>query len=112
MNRLAKVCARYLGGHRGFSIGIEDVTPSVQARVMRYGGKCDEMLFLHRDRIPWWKSRSPGCFLTDLASIYAFSAYLEALLVVFPLQSLDTASLPCIQTSWAPLGNPRRKPVL
>lgn len=27
MNRLAKVCARYLGGHRGFSIGIEDVTP-------------------------------------------------------------------------------------
>lgn len=28
MNRLAKVCARFLGGHRGFSIGIEDVTPS------------------------------------------------------------------------------------
>lgn len=30
MNRLAKVCARYLGGHRGFSIGIEDVTPGIQ----------------------------------------------------------------------------------
>jgi hypothetical protein len=28
MNRLAKVCARYLGGQRGFSIGIDDVTPS------------------------------------------------------------------------------------
>jgi DNA-directed RNA polymerase III subunit RPC1 len=28
MNRLAKLCARYLGGHRGFSIGIDDVTPS------------------------------------------------------------------------------------
>lgn len=30
MNRLAKVCARYLGGHRGFSIGIEDVTPGAE----------------------------------------------------------------------------------
>ncbi|CAM9584599.1 unnamed protein product [Chrysoparadoxa australica] len=28
MNRLAKLCARYLGGHHGFSIGIDDVTPS------------------------------------------------------------------------------------
>lgn len=33
MNRLAKVCARYLGGHRGFSIGIEDVTPSAHVSV-------------------------------------------------------------------------------
>lgn len=33
MNRLAKVCARYLGAHRGFSIGIEDVTPSIEVRL-------------------------------------------------------------------------------
>jgi DNA-directed RNA polymerase III subunit RPC1 len=30
INRLAKLCARWLGGHRGFSIGIEDVTPSAK----------------------------------------------------------------------------------
>lgn len=28
MNRLAKLCARYLGHFKGFSIGIDDVTPS------------------------------------------------------------------------------------
>ena len=28
MNRLAKLASRYLGGHRGFSIGLDDVTPS------------------------------------------------------------------------------------
>lgn len=37
MNRLAKVCARYLGGHRGFSIGIEDVTPGTEVRTMQEG---------------------------------------------------------------------------
>ena len=30
INRLAKLSARWLGGHRGFSIGIEDVTPSAE----------------------------------------------------------------------------------
>lgn len=28
MNRLAKLCGRLIGGHRGFSIGIDDVMPS------------------------------------------------------------------------------------
>jgi DNA-directed RNA polymerase III subunit RPC1 len=28
MNRLAKLCSRYLGGHKGFSIGLDDVTPN------------------------------------------------------------------------------------
>lgn len=28
--RLAKLCSRYFGGHKGFSIGIDDVTPSVE----------------------------------------------------------------------------------
>ncbi len=28
MNRLAKLCARYLGSHMGFSVGIDDVMPS------------------------------------------------------------------------------------
>jgi len=32
MNRWAKFCARYLGGHRGLSIGISDVTPSEELR--------------------------------------------------------------------------------
>lgn len=28
MNRLAKLCGRLIGGHRGFSIGIDDVMPA------------------------------------------------------------------------------------
>ncbi len=28
MNRLAKLSARYLGSHMGFSVGIDDVMPS------------------------------------------------------------------------------------
>lgn len=43
MNRLAKVCARYLGGHRGFSIGIKDVTPDTEVNEASlgagYGGR-------------------------------------------------------------------------
>jgi DNA-directed RNA polymerase III subunit RPC1 len=35
MNRLAKLCGRYLGGHRGFSIGIDDVTPSPKVQAMK-----------------------------------------------------------------------------
>jgi DNA-directed RNA polymerase III subunit RPC1 len=34
MSRLAKLCARYLGD-RGFSIGIDDVTPSVELNAMK-----------------------------------------------------------------------------
>nr|CCA19646.1 DNAdirected RNA polymerase III largest subunit puta [Albugo laibachii Nc14]CCA23078.1 RNA polymerase III putative [Albugo laibachii Nc14] len=39
MNRLAKLCARWLGGSKGFSIGIDDVTPSVHLM-----GKKNELL--------------------------------------------------------------------
>jgi DNA-directed RNA polymerase III subunit RPC1 len=35
LNRLAKLCARWLGGHKGFSIGIDDVTPSAQLKVRK-----------------------------------------------------------------------------
>lgn len=45
MNRLAKVCARYLGGHRGFSIGIEDVTPSSEVKTT---ASCTWLLLYHR----------------------------------------------------------------
>lgn len=34
MSRLAKLCARYLG-NRGFSIGIDDVTPSTELNIMK-----------------------------------------------------------------------------
>ncbi|GMH84485.1 hypothetical protein TL16_g09939 [Triparma laevis f. inornata] len=37
MNRLAKLCSRYFGGHKGFSIGIDDVTPSKELRDIKQG---------------------------------------------------------------------------
>lgn len=36
MNRWAKFCSRYMGGHRGLSIGISDVTPSEQLRSIKH----------------------------------------------------------------------------
>lgn len=49
MNRMAKLCARYLG-NRGFSIGINDVTPGVDLKakkevmVEQAYAKCDELI--------------------------------------------------------------------
>lgn len=49
MNRMAKMCARYLG-NRGFSIGINDVTPGAQLNVKKDElveiayDKCDELI--------------------------------------------------------------------
>ncbi|GMH93134.1 hypothetical protein TrST_g13733 [Triparma strigata] len=37
MNRLAKLCSRYFGGHKGFSIGIDDVTPSKELQDIKQG---------------------------------------------------------------------------
>jgi DNA-directed RNA polymerase III subunit RPC1 len=37
MDRWAKFCSRYMGGHRGFSIGISDVTPSDALKKMKQG---------------------------------------------------------------------------
>ncbi|CDH08890.1 DNA-directed RNA polymerase III subunit RPC1 [Zygosaccharomyces bailii ISA1307] len=51
MNRMAKLCARYLG-NRGFSIGISDVTPADELRqkkeqmVESAYAKCDELIDL------------------------------------------------------------------
>jgi DNA-directed RNA polymerase III subunit RPC1 len=36
LNRWARFCGRYMGGHRGLSIGISDVTPSERLRKMKY----------------------------------------------------------------------------
>eukprot|EP00520_Triparma_pacifica_P017062 CAMPEP_0118658354 /NCGR_PEP_ID=MMETSP0785-20121206/14522_1 /TAXON_ID=91992 /ORGANISM="Bolidomonas pacifica, Strain CCMP 1866" /LENGTH=1501 /DNA_ID=CAMNT_0006551363 /DNA_START=203 /DNA_END=4704 /DNA_ORIENTATION=- len=36
MNRLAKLCSRYFGGHRGFSIGIDDVTPGLELQKIKH----------------------------------------------------------------------------
>lgn len=47
MNRLAKFCSRYFGGHKGFSIGISDVTPDghlneIKEKVVSEGyAQCD-----------------------------------------------------------------------
>lgn len=37
MDRFAKLCSRYFGNHKGFSIGISDVTPSNKLRSLKYG---------------------------------------------------------------------------
>ena len=37
LNRWAKFCGRYMGGHRGLSIGISDVTPSEELTEMKHG---------------------------------------------------------------------------
>ena len=36
MDRWAKLCSRYFGFHRGFSIGISDVTPSEKLRALKH----------------------------------------------------------------------------
>jgi DNA-directed RNA polymerase III subunit RPC1 len=36
LDRWAKLCSRFLGGHKGFSIGISDVTPSEKLRDMKH----------------------------------------------------------------------------
>ena len=36
MDRWAKFCSRWFGGHRGFSVGISDVTPSAELRKMKH----------------------------------------------------------------------------
>lgn len=52
MNRMAKLCARYLG-NRGFSIGINDVTPGAELKakkevmVEQAYVKCDELIRLY-----------------------------------------------------------------
>lgn len=52
MNRMAKLCARYLGD-RGFSIGINDVTPADDLKQMKEElveiayAKCDELIDLY-----------------------------------------------------------------
>ncbi|KAK6200929.1 DNA-directed RNA polymerase III subunit C1 [Scheffersomyces amazonensis] len=52
MNRMAKLCARYLG-NRGFSIGINDVTPGIdlknkkESMVEQAYANCDELIDLY-----------------------------------------------------------------
>ena len=36
MDRLSKLCSRYFGYHRGFSIGISDVSPSPKLKKMKF----------------------------------------------------------------------------
>ncbi|CAN0455678.1 unnamed protein product [Ascophyllum nodosum] len=64
MNRMAKICARYLGGHRGFSIGIEDVTPGTQLSALKenllgngYREADEQIRLFNNDRMPL----KPGC---------------------------------------------------
>ncbi|KAL7665032.1 DNA-directed RNA polymerase subunit [[Candida] zeylanoides] len=63
MNRMAKLCARYLG-NRGFSIGINDVTPGDELKrkkelmVEQAYTKCDELIDLYnRGKL----ETQPGC---------------------------------------------------
>mmetsp|Transcript_21522 Transcript_21522/g.40483 ORF Transcript_21522/g.40483 Transcript_21522/m.40483 type:complete len:153 (-) Transcript_21522:5294-5752(-) len=37
MDRFAKLCSRYFGMHRGFSIGISDVSPSTKLKKLKFG---------------------------------------------------------------------------
>lgn len=36
MDRFSKLCSRYFGMHRGFSIGISDVSPSAKLKKMKH----------------------------------------------------------------------------
>lgn len=63
MNRMAKLCARYLG-NRGFSIGINDVTPGADLKAKKESmveaayAKCDELISLYtRGKL----ETQPGC---------------------------------------------------
>lgn len=63
MNRMAKLCARYLG-NRGFSIGINDVTPGADLKAKKESMveaayvKCDELISLYtRGKL----ETQPGC---------------------------------------------------
>jgi len=63
MNRMAKLCARYLG-NRGFSIGINDVTPADDLKQKKEElveiayAKCDELIDLyHKGKL----ETQPGC---------------------------------------------------
>lgn len=63
MNRMAKLCARFLGD-RGFSIGINDVTPAIELQqkketMVEYAyKKCDELIDLYsRGKL----ETQPGC---------------------------------------------------
>ncbi|KAK6461924.1 DNA-directed RNA polymerase III subunit C1 [Scheffersomyces coipomensis] len=63
MNRMAKLCARYLG-NRGFSIGINDVTPGVDLKnkketmVEQAYANCDELIRLYNQGK---LETQPGC---------------------------------------------------
>ncbi|CCH41506.1 DNA-directed RNA polymerase III subunit [Wickerhamomyces ciferrii] len=63
MNRMAKLCARFLG-NRGFSIGISDVTPGVALKntkeemVEAAYAKCDELIKLYSEGK---LETQPGC---------------------------------------------------
>lgn len=63
MNRMAKLCARFLG-NRGFSIGINDVTPGAQLKskkeeMVEYAySKCDELISLYNEGK---LETQPGC---------------------------------------------------
>lgn len=63
MNRMAKLCARFLGD-RGFSIGINDVTPGAdlkakkEAMVEQAYAKCDELIKLYNSGK---LETQPGC---------------------------------------------------
>lgn len=63
MNRMAKLCARFLGNH-GFSIGINDVTPGYELKTKKEDmvesayAKCDELIDLYnRGKL----ETQPGC---------------------------------------------------
>ena len=36
MDRFSKLCSRYFGMHKGFSIGISDVTPSTELKKVKH----------------------------------------------------------------------------
>ena len=64
MNRLAKLVARYLGGHRGFSIGIDDVTPEVDLLELKAGLLSDANVKTDAEITAYEAGRNrirPGC---------------------------------------------------
>jgi len=66
MDRFAKFCSNYMGHHKGFSIGVNDVTPSLELQDLKYGilsdgyNKAEKSISKYQDKT---LELRPGCDL-------------------------------------------------
>ena len=105
MNRMAKICARYLGGHRGFSIGIEDVTPGTQVSDERNMRDSDSVLVPHLVPIPDSRSRprfrcgGDASVPTAIATCVLRDSLSQCILSFYPLFGTHHLESPSLRNS-------------